>query len=83
LRVVVDIPVQGDLYALSSLVVFAVLAAVAAPRVRFAQFQAPTDAELKMTDDPKAPGADAVYLYREETQDDDIIFVAFTNASRC
>jgi hypothetical protein len=50
---------------------FAVLAmAVAAPRVSLAQFQAPTDAELKMTEDPKAPGADAVYLYREETEDD-------------
>ena len=48
--------------------------ALAAPLVSFAQFQAPTDAELKMTDDPKAPGADAVYLYREETQDDNIGF---------
>ncbi|MGA2649362.1 MAG: transglutaminase domain-containing protein [Terracidiphilus sp.] len=53
----------------------AVLAvAVAAPRVSFAQFQAPTDAELKMTADPKAPGADAVYLYREEMQDDNLGF---------
>ena len=33
----------------------------------FAQFQTPTAEELKMTSDPKAPGADAVYLYREET----------------
>jgi hypothetical protein len=49
-------------------------AAVAAPSVSFAQFQAPTDEELKMTADPKAPGADAVYLYREETQDDNIGF---------
>ncbi len=32
-----------------------------------AQFQQSTDEELKMTADPKAPGADAVYLYREET----------------
>ena len=54
--------------------VAALAAAVAAPCVGFAQFQAPTDAELKMTDDPKAPGADAVYLYREETQDDNIGF---------
>ena len=54
--------------------VAALSAAVAAPCVGFAQFQAPTDAELKMTDDPKAPGADAVYLYREEAQDDDIGF---------
>ena len=35
-----------------------------------AQFQQPTDEELKMTADPKAPGAAAVYLYREETTDD-------------
>jgi len=54
---------------------FAVLAvAVTAPRVSLAQFQAPTDAELKMTADPKAPGADAVYLYREEAQDDNFGF---------
>ncbi len=32
-----------------------------------AQFQPPTDEELKMTSDPKAPGADAVYLDLEET----------------
>jgi len=31
-----------------------------------AQFQQTTDEELKMTADPKAPGAAAVYLYREE-----------------
>lgn len=42
----------------------------AAPFVTHAQFQAPTPEELKMTSDPKAPGADAVYLYREETEDD-------------
>ena len=35
-----------------------------------AQFQAPTKEELEMTSDPKAPGADAVYLYREERTDD-------------
>jgi len=35
----------------------------------FAQFQQPTDEELKMTSDPKAPGAAAVYLYREENTD--------------
>ncbi len=35
-----------------------------------AQFQQPTDEELKMTSDPKAPGAAAVYLYREETTND-------------
>jgi hypothetical protein len=37
-----------------------------------AQFQQPTDEELKVTSDPKAPGAAAVYLYREETSDDSL-----------
>ena len=37
-----------------------------------AQFQQPTDEELKMTADPKAPDAVAVYLYREETTNDRI-----------
>lgn len=45
--------------------------ALASPLLVRAQFQAPTDDELKMTADPKAPGAAAVYLYREETTDDD------------
>ena len=44
------------------------LAMVASPLLR-AQMQAPTDDELKMTSDPKAPGANAVYLYREEIDD--------------
>ncbi len=34
------------------------------------QFQDPTPDELKMASDPKAPGAAAVYLYREEIVDD-------------
>ena len=42
------------------------LAAVA-PAAANAQFQDPTPEELKMTSDPKAPDAPAVYLYREET----------------
>lgn len=37
-----------------------------------AQFQQPTKEELEMTADPKAPGAAAVYLYREETTDDNL-----------
>jgi hypothetical protein len=36
------------------------------PTMMQAQFTAPTDEELKMTADPKAPGADAEYLYLEE-----------------
>jgi hypothetical protein len=35
-----------------------------------AQFAPPSPEELKMTADPKAPGADAVYLERLETTDD-------------
>ena len=35
-----------------------------------AQFRQPTDDELKMTADPKAPGAAAVYLDIEETEND-------------
>jgi hypothetical protein len=46
------------------------VSAVAFPNLIYAQFQQPTDEELKMTADPKAPGADAVYLYREEIVDD-------------
>lgn len=42
---------------------------LATPAVLCAQFQEPTPDELKMTSDPKAPGAAAVYLYREETND--------------
>jgi hypothetical protein len=35
-----------------------------------AQFQQPTDDELKMTAESKAPGSAAVYLYHEEITDD-------------
>jgi hypothetical protein len=42
----------------------------AVPLVARAQFQPPTPEELKMTSDPKAPGAAAVVLYREEIEDD-------------
>jgi hypothetical protein len=40
------------------------------PVVARGQFQPPTKEELQMTTDPKAPGAAAVYLLREETTDD-------------
>lgn len=50
---------------------FLAVVAAALPPMLFAQFQVPTDDELKMTADPKAPGAAAVYLYREETTDDE------------
>ncbi len=44
------------------------------PLLAGAQFQEPTKEELAMTADPKAPGAAAVYLYREETADDVLHF---------
>jgi len=59
---------------LLTLAVLASLGALAAPALARAQFQPPTQEELKMTADPKAPGAAAVYLYREETTDDKIHF---------
>ena len=46
------------------------LAALAQPMAGLAQkFQEPTKEELQMTSDPKAPGAPAVFLYREESTD--------------
>jgi Domain of Unknown Function with PDB structure (DUF3857)/Transglutaminase-like superfamily len=46
------------------------LCAVVSPVLVRAQFQPPTDEELKMTADPKAPGAAAVYLDYEEIAND-------------
>jgi Domain of Unknown Function with PDB structure (DUF3857)/Transglutaminase-like superfamily len=46
------------------------LLALASPALLRAQFQKPADDELRMTAEPKAPGAAAVYLYREENTDD-------------
>jgi Domain of Unknown Function with PDB structure (DUF3857)/Transglutaminase-like superfamily len=50
------------------------LLALASPALLVAQFQTPTSDELKMTADPKAPGADAVYLNLEEITDDPLHF---------
>ena len=46
------------------------LGALVSPVLIRAQFQQPTDEELKMTADPKAPGAAAVYLDYEEIAND-------------
>jgi len=46
------------------------LLVAASPLVARAQFPAVSKEELNMTSDPKAPGAAAVYLYREDTEDD-------------
>ena len=53
------------------------LLALAAPALLHAQFQPPTQEELSMTADPKAPGAAAVYLYREETTDDSLHYHSY------
>jgi transglutaminase-like putative cysteine protease len=50
------------------------LFAITSPALLLAQFQEPTDEELKMTADPKAPGAAAVYLNVEEVANDPIHF---------
>lgn len=52
------------------------LLALASPLVMYGQFQEPTKEELQMTQDPKAPGAAAVYLYREERTDDQLHYHA-------
>jgi hypothetical protein len=44
--------------------------AIASPLLLRAQFQKSTNEELTMTEDPKAPGAAAVYLNYEETIDE-------------
>jgi hypothetical protein len=53
------------------------LLAVASPALVRAQFQQPTAEELKMTDDPKAPGAAAVYLNVEEVANDPLHYQSF------
>jgi len=53
-----------------TLFVIALLGSAVLPRLCTAQkFQEPTQEELQMTSDPKAPGAPAVCLYREEATD--------------
>lgn len=59
------------------LAAFVALAAFTRPLPVFAQFQAPTQDELKMTSEPEAPGASAIYLYREETDDDNLHFQSY------
>lgn len=47
------------------------------PTALHGQFQSPTKEELEMTSDPSAPGADAVYFYREEKTDDNLHFHSY------
>jgi hypothetical protein len=53
------------------------IAAIVSPAFLRAQFQDPTPEELKMTDDPKSPGAAAVYLNVEEIANDPIHYQTF------
>lgn len=55
----------------------AAMIAVVFPILAIAQFQQPTPDELKMTSDPQAPGASAVYLNLEETTDDNLHYKSF------
>ncbi len=53
------------------------LLALVSPAVVCAQFQPPTPEELKMTSDPKAPGADAVYFDIEEIANDPMHYQSY------
>ncbi|HEY1805352.1 MAG TPA: DUF3857 domain-containing protein [Terracidiphilus sp.] len=55
----------------------ALLIAAVSPVMICAQFQQPTDEELKMTADPKAPGAAAVYLDIQEVENDPLHYESF------
>jgi len=55
----------------------ALLIVIASPAFLRAQFQEPTQEELKMTEDPKAPGAAAVYFNVEEIANDPLHFQSF------
>ena len=56
---------------------FPLLLALTSPALLLAQFQQPTDEELKMTADPKAPGAAAVYLNVEGVTNDNLHYQSF------
>ena len=47
------------------------------PALVYAQFQPPNPEELKMTSDPKAPGADAVYFNIEEIANDPMHYQSY------
>ncbi|MDR3754372.1 MAG: DUF3857 domain-containing protein, partial [Terracidiphilus sp.] len=53
------------------------LLAAVSPAVVYAQFQPPAPEELKMTSDPKAPGADAVYFSIEEIANDPLHYQSY------
>ncbi len=51
---------------------FAILLTLALPSARADEWTTPTPEELSMTAQPEVPGAAAVYLFREETTEDDL-----------
>jgi len=53
------------------------LLAAVSPAAVCQQFQQPSDDELKMTSDPKAPGADAVFLDIEEVANDPMHYQSY------
>src|SRR5271165_4386650 len=55
----------------------ALFLAAVSPAVVYAQFQPPNPEELKMTSDPKAPGADAVYFNIEEIANDPMHYQSY------
>jgi hypothetical protein len=61
---------RNSLFFCSAVGLFAALS----PALLCAQFQPPNPDELKMTSDPKAPGADAVYLDMSEFDNDALRF---------
>jgi Domain of Unknown Function with PDB structure (DUF3857) len=63
-------------HAASLRIAFLLFTIASSPLVH-AQFQQPTNEELKMTEDPKAPGAAAVYLNIEEIDDDPTHYQSF------
>ena len=56
---------------------FSLLAPLTGISAATAQFRAPTNEELKMTSDPKAPGAAAAYLNIEEIANDELHYQSF------
>jgi len=69
-RILTAFPKVGVVRFLRWLCCAFLLLAIASPSIVHAQFQEPAAEELKMTADPKAPGAAAVYLNVEEIADD-------------
>ena len=64
-------------FRLSGVLAVAVLSLPISMLGQYAGFQQPTTEELSITAEPKDPGAAAIYLYREETVDDNLHYHSF------